>query len=47
MTDTLKQKEINSYGSSRLGIYNVDIDVRRCWCYHQQQKNFTLAIMIF
>ena len=30
MTDTLKQKEINLYGSSRLGIYSVDIDVQNC-----------------
>ncbi|MCP9751022.1 RHS repeat protein [Ferruginibacter sp. HRS2-29] len=30
MTDTLKQKEINLFGSSRLGIYNVNIDVQNC-----------------
>jgi RHS repeat-associated protein len=28
--DTLKQKEINLYGSSRLGVYNVDVNVQNC-----------------
>jgi hypothetical protein len=28
--ETLKQKEINLYGSSRLGVYNVDVNVQNC-----------------
>ena len=41
MTDTLKQKEINLYGSSRLGIYNVDIDVQNCNVVTPEITKFT------
>lgn len=41
MTDTLKQKEINLYGSSRLGIYHVDIDVQNCNIASPEIPKFT------
>jgi len=41
MTDNLKQKEINLYGNSRLGICNVDIDVQNCNIASPEITKFT------
>ena len=47
MTDTLKQKEINLYGSSRLGIYHVDIDVQNCNTVTPEITKFTRGNKFF
>jgi len=45
--DTLKQKEINLYGSSRLGVYNVDIDVQTCNTVSPEVVTFTRGKKFF
>ena len=45
--DTLKQKEINLYGSSRLGVYNVDIDVQTCNAVSPEVVTFTRGNKFF
>jgi len=45
--DTLKQKEIDLYGSSRLGVYNVDVDVQNCSPAPQEIFTFTRGKKLF
>ena len=45
--DTLKQKEINLYGSSRLGVYHVDVDVQTCGSTLPEITTFTRGNKFF
>ncbi|MES2430943.1 MAG: hypothetical protein V4556_08400 [Bacteroidota bacterium] len=46
-TDILSQSEVHMYGSSRLGIYNRNIDIQNCSNTPQEITNFTRGNKFF
>ncbi|MCP9751013.1 DUF6443 domain-containing protein [Ferruginibacter sp. HRS2-29] len=47
MKDTLKQKEINLYGSNRVGMYKVNVDVQSCTTVSAEVTKFTRGNKLF